>query len=101
MMKLTVLYNHPDDVDAFESYYADTHSPLVLKMPGLDKMELTRFVAAPGGGAPAYYRMAELYFGSQAQMEQALMSPEGKATAADLKNFAGAGYTMLIGTVDS
>lgn len=101
MMKVTVLYNHPDNADAFEAYYAETHTPIALKMPGVEKMELTRFVAAPGGGTPAYYRMAELYFSSQAQMEQTLGSPEGKATVADLKNFATGGYTVIIGSVDS
>jgi uncharacterized protein (TIGR02118 family) len=29
MVKLTVLYGHPDDPDAFEEYYANTHMPLV------------------------------------------------------------------------
>jgi uncharacterized protein (TIGR02118 family) len=29
MVKLTVLYGRPDDPDAFEEYYANTHVPLV------------------------------------------------------------------------
>ncbi|PJN95729.1 hypothetical protein CNY89_06780 [Amaricoccus sp. HAR-UPW-R2A-40] len=34
MIKLTALYGHPTDPDAFETYYAKTHMPLVAKMPG-------------------------------------------------------------------
>jgi hypothetical protein len=33
MVKLTVLYGSPDDPDAFEEYYANTHMPLVEKCP--------------------------------------------------------------------
>src|SRR5215216_6272418 len=33
LVKLTVLYGHPDDPDAFEEYYANTHMPLVDKCP--------------------------------------------------------------------
>src|SRR5215208_7399337 len=35
MVKLTVLYGHPDDPDAFEEYYANTHMPLVDEIPNL------------------------------------------------------------------
>lgn len=45
--------------------------------------------------------MAELYFSTQAQMEQTLGSPEGRDTVADLENFATGGYTVIIGSVDS
>ena len=33
MVKLTVLYGHPDNPADFEEYYANTHMPLVDKMP--------------------------------------------------------------------
>jgi uncharacterized protein (TIGR02118 family) len=101
MLKATVLYGHPTDVDAFEKYYAETHTPLALKMKGVDKMELTKFVSAPDGGKPAYYRMAELYFAGPAEMQQSMGSPEGQATAADLANFATGGVTMIIGAVEN
>jgi uncharacterized protein (TIGR02118 family) len=99
MMKVTVLYNHPQSPDEFEKYYESTHLPLAGKMEGVDRLELTKFVSAPDGGQPAYYRMAELYFGTQAQMEQSLGSNEGQATVADFENFATGGVTVLIGSV--
>src|SRR5215211_9063622 len=49
MVKLTVLYGHPDDPDAFEEYYANTHMPLVDKMPNLQRYETARIVATPDG----------------------------------------------------
>ncbi|MBS1745970.1 MAG: EthD family reductase [Bacteroidetes bacterium] len=100
MIKGTVLYGHPKDADAFEKYYAETHLPLVSKTSGVVKAEYTKFLPNPDGTAPAYYRMAELYFDGPAELQQALNSPEGKAMAADLSNFATGGVTIIFGTVE-
>ena len=100
MMKVTAIYGHPTHTEAFEKYYKDTHLPLAAQMKGVARIELTKFVAGPDGGKAAFYRMAELYFTSQAQMEQTLGSPEGKATVADFPKFATGGVTVVIGTVE-
>lgn len=42
MIKLTVLYGQPVDAVAFEDYYASIHLPLVSKMKGHEKAELTK-----------------------------------------------------------
>jgi uncharacterized protein (TIGR02118 family) len=101
MMKLTVLYGHPKSAEAFEKYYAGTHLPLAAQMKGLARAEFTKFVGAPAGGQPAFYRMAELYFADQAQMDVTLASPEGKATVDDLPKFATGGVTVVVGSVDA
>jgi len=100
MIKGTVLYGHPKDPGAFEKYYTETHLPLVVKTNGVVKAEYTKFLPNPDGSAPAYYRMAELYFEGPGAMQQALNSPEGQAMAADLANFATGGVTLLFGTVE-
>ena len=100
MIKLTLLYGHPEDPGEFESYYADTHLPLAARMPGVSRLELTRFGPGMDGSAPEYYRMAELYFADEAQVEATLDSPEGQAALADLKNFATGGVTTLKGFVE-
>jgi len=99
MMKVTILYSHPKSPDEFEKYYQRTHLPLAGKIKGVDRLELTKFISAPDGGKPAFYRMAELYFVTQDQMEQSLGSTEGKAAVADIANFATGGATALIGAV--
>ena len=99
MMKVTVLYGHPKSPDDFEKYYESTHLPLAGKIMGVERLELTRFVSAPDGGKPAFYRMAELYFATQVQLEQSLESAEAQATVADFDNFATGGVTVLIGSV--
>lgn len=101
MHKVTLLYGHPANPDAFEKYYAEKHLPLAAKMKGVSRLELTKFLAAPDGGKPASYRMAELYFSNQSEMEKTLSSPEGQAAVGDLPNFATGGVTIIIGTVET
>ena len=98
-MKVTVLYGHPTDPEAFDKYYKETHTPIALQMKRMTRMEITKFLPGPDGAAPAFYQMAELYFASAEEMQQTFASPEGQAASADLANFATGGVTMLIGTV--
>lgn len=49
-MKVTVLYGHPADPDAFEEHYMERHLPLVENMPNLQRFEAARIVATPDGG---------------------------------------------------
>jgi uncharacterized protein (TIGR02118 family) len=94
MAIILVLYNPPADPAAFDSYYFGTHVPIARKIPGLRKM---RFNATPPlaivGSAP--HLVAELEFDSMSDIQTALASPEGQATAADLSHFAHAGVTVL------
>ncbi len=99
MMKVTLLYGHPESPEEFEKYYEETHLPLAGKIAGVDHIELTKFISTPDGGKPAFYRMAELYYATQAQMEQSLGSTQGQAAVADFENFATGGVTVLIGSV--
>ncbi len=101
MLKVKVLYGHPESPDAFEKYYSDTHLPLAAKMNYVARVELTKFTSAPGGDKPAFYRMAELYFKSISDMEKSLGSEEGQATVEDINVFATGGATVLIGSVDT
>ncbi|NLZ79661.1 MAG: EthD family reductase [Gammaproteobacteria bacterium] len=99
MIKLTVLYGHPLVPDDFEAYYRATHRPLLADVQGIQRAELTLFCTQADGSLPAYYRMAELYFATQAQMDTALASAAGQILVADIENFATGGVTVLVGHV--
>lgn len=96
MFKVTVIYNHPADPEAFEKYYAETHTPIAMKIPTLIRVELTKFLDMPDGKA-AYYRMAELCFATAEDMQSAMASAEAQAATGDLANFATGGATFLLG----
>jgi uncharacterized protein (TIGR02118 family) len=99
-VKIVVLYTHPDDADAFDRHYFDIHMPLVGNVPGLQRAETGRFVAALDSGGQTYYRSAELYFADQQALAAGLGSDEGKATAADYQKIAPPGSRMFIQLVD-
>ena len=95
MPRLIVLYNAPEDTDSFEAHYRDVHSPIVSRYPNLRDVRLSK-LAGVGGRDSAYYFMAEMVFDSAADLDDAIMSEVGAASAKDLRNFAGAGVTMFI-----
>ena len=95
MAQLLVLYNTPADPEAFQRYYHETHIPLAKKIPGLRSAWISEGpVQALAGDAP--YLIGNLTFDSMADLQAGLASPEGKATAADLPNFASGGATLLV-----
>jgi uncharacterized protein (TIGR02118 family) len=95
MAQILVLYNTPSDPAAFDRYYTETHIPLAKTIPGLRSYVVNASSPMAIAGAPAPYLIAELEFDSMADVQKALGTPEGQATAADLANFAQAGATIL------
>lgn len=100
MVKLTVLYGHPQDPAGFEDYYAGTHMPLAELVPNVARFETAKAMAGPDGGRPPYYRIAELWFEDPASLNDALASEQGQAAAADIANFATGGATLFTSEVD-
>ena len=94
MARVLVLYNKPADPAAFDRYYFGTHTTLARKLPKLRSAKFNSgTVTALAGNAP--YLICELEFDSMADIQAALASPEGQATAGDVANFAQAGVTIL------
>jgi len=96
MARLIAIYRRPKDPAAFDAYYFGTHVPLAKTVPGLLRYEVNEGAAAapmtPGG----VHLVAILHFASKADLDKALASPEGKATARDLSNFADGGVELLM-----
>ena len=99
MVKLAVMYGHPKDAAAFEAYYSNTHLPMAAKIPGVSKVELTKFVGTPDGSKSTQHRMAELYFSSVEELQKNMDSPEGQAAVNDIPNFATGGVDVMVGEV--
>ena len=94
-VRLIALYATPDDPLAFDAHYRDVHSPIVRRYPGLRDLRLTR-ADGIAGRPPAFYLMAEMAFDSRADLDAALASEPGVDSGRDLRNFAGAGVTLLV-----
>jgi len=100
MVKAVVLYGPPDDRDAFEHYYAETHTALAKAIPGLQRFEAARGIATPDGSAVPYQRVAELTFEDMDALQAGLGSDEGQAAVNDIPNFATGGVTIFFAAID-
>jgi uncharacterized protein (TIGR02118 family) len=64
----------PEDVEAFEEYYASTHVPRAEAVPNLVAIATTRTADGFEGGATDHYRVAEMMFDSAAAMAESEQS---------------------------
>lgn len=100
MHKVTVLYGHPEDPEAFEEYYANTHLPIAAKIPNMQRFEAGKVLATPDGGETPYHRIAEIWFDDMDQLQKSMGSEEGQAATGDIPNFATGGVTVFISEVE-
>ena len=66
----------PEDVEAFEEYYRETHCPRAAAVPYLERISVTRAGDGFEGSTPLYYRIAEMTFTDKAGFEASTQSPE-------------------------
>jgi uncharacterized protein (TIGR02118 family) len=90
----------PEDPDAFERYYAETHTALAKAIPGLTRFEAARGIATPDGSAVPYQRIAELTFEDMDELQAGLGSEQGQAAVNDIPNFATGGVTIFFAEID-
>lgn len=100
MIRLLVLYGHPQDPAKFDQYYRDHHIPIAKQMKGLKKWTIGKVQGTPGGTPSPYYYVADLYMDSREDFERLLASSEGQAAVADVPNYATGGVTFLYTEVD-
>ncbi|HYP19123.1 MAG TPA: EthD family reductase [Chloroflexia bacterium] len=99
MIKLVALFKRPQDTGEFDAHYADVHAPLMRKVPGLERMEVTRNLQA-FRGEPVYYLGAEMYFRDRESFDAAMSSEENRAAGKDLMGFAREYVTLFYGEVE-
>lgn len=92
-MKLVALYKQPADPASFEEAYFNTHLPLLSKVPGLRRTVVTRFSRTLMGDG--LYMMAEMYFGDESSLKNAMKSPEMAAAGENLNSFAAGLVTLM------
>ncbi len=79
MFKFVVIYYRVDDENALETFFTETHLPLVEALPGLRRLEISRITTQPFGPS-RFYMMVEAYFDDEmALLRQGLLSQPGIA----------------------
>jgi uncharacterized protein (TIGR02118 family) len=75
----------PEDVEAFEEYYAETHVPRASAVPNLTAITTTRTADGFEGGPTDHYRVAEMEFESR----EAMAESEGSEAWATMRACSG------------
>ncbi|MFP3853898.1 MAG: EthD family reductase [Anaerolineales bacterium] len=94
-MRLVALYSHPEDPQAFDEAYFNTHLPLLAEVPGLQRTEITRFDRSLMGGE--LYLMTVMHFEDGEALAAGLKSEEMKQAGENLQTFASDLTTLLVG----
>ncbi|RDI47977.1 EthD family reductase [Falsibacillus pallidus] len=92
MFKMIAMFKKPEDTEKFDEYYFGTHIPLTEKIPGLQRVEVTKFA----GDAP-YYMMCEMYYENKEAFKEASKTEESKASGKDVMKLAGDSVTFMFG----
>ena len=100
MVRLLVLYGHPEDPEAFDRYYDEIHIPLAKRMQGMKKWTIGKVLGTPDGGMSDYYYVADLYADTREEIEAILATPEGQAAVEDVPNYASGGVTFVYTEVE-
>ena len=87
MFKFVTIYRRVEEEMALEEFFSSQHLRLAEQLPGLRRREVSRVTGQPGGES-RYHLMFELYFASQADLEEALVSPAGLQLAQALTPWA-------------
>lgn len=95
MPRLIVLYSTPENTAAFDAHYRDVHTPIVQGYPKLRDLKTCQPEGVGGRPSP-YYLMAEMTFDSEEDLNAALSSEAGAASARDLRTFATAGAVLFV-----
>lgn len=73
---------------------------MVVAAKGSARIEIAKCSLLPDGSAPPFYLIFEIWFDSQAQMDEVLGSVAWKVVREDVKNFAIGGVTALLSKIE-
>ncbi len=98
MIKVVLLLSRRADLSAeeFRSYWREKHAPLLLQMPGLQRLVFNYAQPGMDGAPPEYDGISEDWFESAEAMQAAFGSPAGQAVFADSPNFLDMGRLRLL-----
>ena len=99
-VKLTVVYDNPNDPAAFEQHYGSVHIPLAQKIPNVKRAELAKVFPKEDGSPTPAYRTADLYFDSYEDACAAIATPECQAAIKDAVYVGTGGVKFLLSDIE-
>ncbi len=87
MYKMVAIFKVPADVESFDSYYQEIHTPITKKVPGIKEFRVSKVFGTPRGKSDIHL-MAELLFATKEDFKAAMNSPEMMNSGKDTQKFA-------------
>jgi uncharacterized protein (TIGR02118 family) len=97
--KITVIYDNPQDPEAFEAGYPDQLA-LARKMPGLQRMETSKVWPKEDGSPTPAYRMVDMYFADYDAASAAVATAEAGALFPSIFQLATGGVRIAFADVE-
>lgn len=85
MIRFSIYFSDPANIDDFENAYNDFLA-LIEHMPYLQRRQIGHVIGSPQGEA-LYFRSMELYFNTQQELRESLMSSAGQEAGNELARF--------------
>ena len=91
--KLVIVFKQPANPAVFEQGWSEEFVPLAERLPGLQRVVVSRTHGGPAGRVDIYM-IHELHFASQADLMAAMSAPEGVAAGKCLVRLGGRLVTL-------
>lgn len=97
--KITVIYDNPQDPEAFEAGYPD-HLALARKIPGIQRMETSKVWPKEDGSPTPAYRLMDMYFTDYDAASAAVTTAEAGAFFPSVFGLATGGVRIVFADVE-
>ncbi len=97
MIRFSIYFATPANLADFENAYNDFLA-LVEGMPHLQRRQVGHVIGSPQGEAP-YFRSLELYFNTQEELRESLMSTAGQEAGNELARFGIENVTLFFSEI--
>ena len=98
--KITVIYDNPENADAFEAGYPDQVA-LARKLPGVERVESARVWPKEDGSPTPAYRLFDMHFADYATASRAVATPEAAQFVAQVKKLATGGVRIVFAEIEA
>jgi uncharacterized protein (TIGR02118 family) len=98
--KITAIYDNPTDPEAFERGWADGIVEKAQRLPGLQRIEVSKVWPKEDGTPTPAYRMIDLYFVDYAAASAAVVTTEAGELFPALGALGSAGVRFLFSDVE-
>jgi uncharacterized protein (TIGR02118 family) len=92
--KLVIVFKQQPNPAEFDRRWAEEFVPIAERLPGLQRVVVSRTLGGPAGARVDIHLIHELHFSSQAALTAAMNSPEGVAAGQCLVRLAGRLVTL-------